>query len=129
MMVIFTDGNPDSDLSARSEANEAKRSNITIFAIGIGDSIDENNLKEMASKESYVIPVASYEELLQFTDKINSGTCKVPQTPDIGSKVENDHLSQNEKRYFKYELPPRGITITIDNNEGKTKGMAFIFNH
>lgn len=128
-MVIFTDGNPDDAHLAISAAEQAKKSNITIFAIGIGNSIDENNLKQMASQESFVIPVASYQSLIQFTDKINSVTCRVPQTPDIGSKVENDQLDKNEKRYFKFQLPSTGVTIKINNGKGKIQGMTFILNN
>lgn len=129
VMVIFTDGNPDSVDLTRLAADRAKKSNITIFAIGIGSSIDQNNLKEMASQESYVIPVSSYEDLIEFTDKINSKTCSVPQTPDIGYKVENDELGKNEKRYFKFPIPSGGITIKIDNSMGKIQGMPFILSY
>lgn len=128
-MVILTDGKPDYENLAILAAEQAKKSNITIFAIGIGDGIDENNLKKMASQESFVIPVTTYQDLIQFTDKINSGTCSVPQTPDIGSKVENDELDKNEKRYFKFQLPRMGITIKISNCNGKTQGKAFILNN
>lgn len=126
-MVIFTDGNPDSVDYTRMAAERAKKFYITIFAIGIGDSIDQNNLKEMASQDSFVIPVSSYQDLIQFTDKINSRTCSVPQTPDIGTKVKNDVLSKYEKRYFKFELPREGMTIKIDENMGKIKGIYYLF--
>lgn len=128
-MVVFTDGAPDDAETTISAAEHAKKSNITIFAVGIGDNIDEDNLKSMASQESFVIPVSSYEQLIQFIDKINSVTCSVPQTPDIGSKVENDQLSKNEKRYFKFQLPKMGVTIKIYNGKGEIKGMAFILNN
>lgn len=126
-MVIFTDGNPDSNCDTRMAAERAKKFNITIFAIGIGDSIDQNNLKEMASQDSFVIPVSSYQDLIQFTDKINSRTCSVPQTPDIGTKVKNDVLSKYEKRYFKFELPREGMTIKMDESMGKIKGIYYLF--
>lgn len=123
-MIIFTDGQPDDSELAESAAEEAKKSNITIFAVGIGGSVDENNLKRMASQESFVIPVASYQRLIEFNDKINSGTCSVPQTPAIGIKVENDQLGKNEKRFFKFEVPKGGVTIKTWNSKGKIKGMA-----
>lgn len=123
-MDIFTDGNPDNVYLATSAAEHAKKSNITIFAIGIGEDITENNLKSMASRESFVIPVTSYQRLIQFTDKINSVTCSVPQTPDIGSKVD-DQLGKEEKRYFKIPLPSEGVTIKISNDKGKIQGMVW----
>ncbi|KAG4066385.1 hypothetical protein HA402_000609 [Bradysia odoriphaga] len=118
----ITDGKPDDVDLAVSEAAQAKLSNITIFAIGIGSDIDENILKKLASKESYVVPVASYDRLVEFIDVINSGACSVPQTPDIGTKVEKDQLSKNEKRYFKYQLPNTGITVKVENVKGNTLG-------
>lgn len=123
-MVIFTDGQPDYPGDAIDTAERAKKSKITIFAIAIGDDVDENVLKKIASQDSFVIPVTSYQDLIQFTDKINSGTCKVPQTPDIGKKVEHDQLTRNEKRYFKFHMTIVGITIKIDNSKGTTRGMS-----
>lgn len=128
-MVIFTDGNPDDPQSALSAAERAKNSNIVIFAVAIGDTIDQYNLKEMASQQSYVIPVTSYADLKYYFDKINSKTCSVPQTPDIGTKVEKDQLRRNEKRYLKLELSVEGITLKIENINGKAKGMAYNSNN
>lgn len=123
VMAIFTDGNPNDSQLTILAAEQAKKSNIIMFAVAIGDSIDENNLKAMASQESYVIPVASYQELTQFFDKINSKTCGVPQTPAIGAKMQKDQLGRNEKRYFKFPLPSQGITVTTYRGNGSTRGM------
>ncbi|XP_031625312.1 uncharacterized protein LOC116341994 [Contarinia nasturtii] len=120
IMVIFTDGQPDDAHLATSAAEHAKQSNITIFAIGIGSNIVEDNLNTLASQDSFVIP--SYERLTHVYDKINSVICSVPQTPGIGNKVENDKLGKNEKRYFKYEVPGTGVTIIIDKIKGNFKG-------
>lgn len=122
-MTIFTDGQPDDAQLAQSAAERAKKSNITIFAIGIGSNIDENNLKTLTSQESFVIP--SYEHLARVYDKINSVICSVPQTPEIGNKVENDELAKNEKRYFKYLIPITGVTIKIQIIRGNFRGMVF----
>lgn len=70
VMVIFTDGNPDSVDKTTLAAERAKKSNISIFAIGIGSSIEQENLKKMASRDSYVIPVTSYQDLIEFNDII-----------------------------------------------------------
>lgn len=125
VMAIFTDGNPDDHQRALLAAEQAKQFNIIIFAVAIGDTIDQNNLNEMASQQSYVISVTSYKDLVYYFDKINSKTCSVPQTPDIGTKVEKDQLRRNEKRYLKLELPIEGITLKIENINGKAKGMAY----
>lgn len=122
-MVIFTDGAPNDPAAAKSAADQAKKSNITIFAIGIGSSIDQENLKQMASRDSYVIPVSSYEDLIDFNDIINSKACSVPQT---SKTMKNDELKKKEKRYFKFELTCKGITIKINSSMGKVEGMSFI---
>ena len=61
----------------------------------------------------------SYNESVQ---QINSQTCRVPQKPEVGKKVNNDKLSKYEKRYFKFDLPESGITVKIEVNKGKTRG-------
>lgn len=123
VMVIFTDGNPDSVDDTTLAAERAKKSNISIFAIGIGGAIEQENLKLMASRDSYVIQVTSYEDLLDFDDIINSMTCSVAQTNRINSTMKNDELNKKEKRYFVFELTCEGITIKINNCMGKTQGM------
>ena len=122
VMAVFTDGNPDSVPWTLQAVNSATRSNITIFGIGIGSSIDYNNLLQMAKTPQRVLSITSYEALSQSFQQINSQTCRVPQNPEIGKRVDNDQLARNEKRYFKFAIPEKGITVKIEVNKGKTTG-------
>jgi hypothetical protein len=118
VITVYTDGYSDSGV--KGGVAKAIRNNISNFAVGIGSNINENELEEIAYNDSsHVFKLSSYAALSEFFLAMNSETCKEPQKPLIGSKV-TDTLVQNEKRYFSFELPEEGITISIDVTSGKT---------
>ena len=49
IMVILSDGKPDSRNSAQREANRASEAGVQIFAVGIGDSYNANQLLRLVS--------------------------------------------------------------------------------
>jgi len=49
IMVILSDGKPDSRNSAQREANKASEAGIQLFAVGIGDSFNANQLLRLVS--------------------------------------------------------------------------------
>ena len=63
VMVILTNGRPDSESKTLIAAANAARSNITLFAIGIGSSIDKDFLLKMAKSPSRVVSITSYNAL------------------------------------------------------------------
>ncbi|RYE13847.1 MAG: VWA domain-containing protein [Sphingobacteriaceae bacterium] len=126
VMVIFTDGAPDSIPDAILAAERAKKSNIAIFTVGIGRDIKQEVLQQLASRKSYVMSATSYESLIEFVNKINSKTCTVSQTTKTGEKVD-DQLNKNEKRFYIFSLPEEGIMLKIKTSVGKTQGIAAIY--
>ena len=120
ILVLLTDGKPTcTDKALRHALNYAKEHKITIVAVGIGHHIIDSKLLQIAGSAKRVLKISTYKFLSQSYVQINGETCKIPQTPALGSK-QTDVLGHNEKRYFKYELPSDGITVKINNHGEKT---------
>ena len=120
IMAIFTDGAPDSVPDTITAAAEAVKSNITLFAIGIGASIQQDNLLAIAQNQpNHVFSMSSYKSLSESFEMMNTETCKITQKPDVGKKIV-DTLTKDEKRFFCYDLPEIGITVSIEVHVGHT---------
>ena len=63
--------------SVTSSSGALKRSGIKILCLGMGGSVDKDQMKEMASSAEYFVSVASFAELSglsqQFISLIGSG--------------------------------------------------------
>ena len=130
IMAIFTDGRPDPNSVPKVDisVDHAQSKNITIFAIGIGRDIGQDNLLRMTKNNpNRVFSMSSYKSLSESFKLINAETCKVPQKPAVGKNL-TDILHQFEKRYFHYPLPREGITVKIHTHLGKCKGF-FSYKH
>ena len=126
IMAIFTDGIPNGDKERLERAlRVARGKNVTIFAIGIGGSywpINNDTLLNFTNSEERVIWMESYDALRRSAHKINSVSCKVPQTPNVGIPVE-DELNKGEFRYFDMNVQPGGLVVKVDTHSGKTEGF------
>ena len=74
VMVIVTDGAPDSEEEALHEAQQAKKDRIEIITIGTDDA-DRNFLKKIASRADLGVKVTRG----QFKESITSATKMLPQ--------------------------------------------------
>ena len=61
-MIIITDGESKFPTKTIQEAAQAKRNDITIYAVGVGQSSDAE-LKSVATTPSHVLQSKNYEEL------------------------------------------------------------------
>ena len=123
IMAIFTDGEPNGDLERELRAfRDARGKNVTIFAIGIGDYINNHTLMNFTNSEERVIWMESYDALRRSAHKINSVSCTVPQTPNVGIPVD-DQLNKGEFRYFDMNVQPGGLVVKVDTHLGKTEAF------
>lgn len=73
---------------ARKEASEIKSSGILIFAIGLGDDVSTEFLKNIATKEENFFYAPTTDDLKSIYSKISSDICKeVPARIEITYKV------------------------------------------
>jgi collagen type VI alpha len=80
--VIITDGKSYSKNDTLSEAQVLRNSGVTIFSIGVGDGVDMTELRGMASKDSYVFNVSTFNALNSIREELTVKTCK-------GNLIEN----------------------------------------
>jgi len=76
--------------TALTEATSAKRDGILIYTIGLGDSINESFLKQIASAEQNYFFAPRAADLLQIYKNISTDICKeVPARIEITYKIFN----------------------------------------
>ena len=71
--IIITDGKANDDIETPIRA--LRNSGTTIFAVGVGNSYDEQELKKMAGDESRVF-TAQFDNLDGIINKIKESACK-----------------------------------------------------
>ncbi|XP_064630804.1 matrilin-2-like [Lineus longissimus] len=81
--VVVTDGKSSDPAGTLAESALAHDAGITLFALGIGDAVDTDELKGIASDpdEEYMYRVSSFDVLSSVSDTIVDGTCYVPEPP------------------------------------------------
>ena len=80
--ILLTDGKQTVDnvsdlIPVRDAAEAIKQRNIPIFAIGIGRSVDRDELLEIVGSEDKLIEAKSFEQLQKEVDQIANVSCKV----------------------------------------------------
>ncbi|XP_050403925.2 cartilage matrix protein [Patella vulgata] len=106
--VIITDGQSKDAEATLREAEAAKKSGIYMFAIGVGDSVDQQELTDMASQPSkdYVFSVNNFGALDTIKNLLAVKTCLVSSSEEM----PNDQQSNNV-----CELEPTDIAFGFDS--------------
>ncbi|KAL5004049.1 hypothetical protein ScPMuIL_017505 [Solemya velum] len=81
--IVITDGRSQEPQKTARAAQEARRQGITLFAIGVGDNISEEELRNIASdpKQDHVFMVDDYRALNTIKDELAARTCPEIATP------------------------------------------------
>ena len=114
VMLVFTDGDWNEGLSPSTAAEEATHAGIITMAFGIGNGIlDEELLRIANGKQENVIRTQDYDTLKQQIARIARRAKKVPKTPPIGVVQKEAFANSGEKRYFRLQVPPEGVTVDL----------------
>ncbi|XP_061164210.1 matrilin-2-like isoform X2 [Saccostrea echinata] len=102
--VIITDGQSNDRYATLSEAELLRNSSVIIFSVGVGSGVDKAELKGMASNESYVFDVSTFDALDSIRDKLSKTACEViscghPGTPLNGYLNGSDFSSGKSVTY------------------------------
>ncbi|KAL8615176.1 hypothetical protein ACOMHN_064308 [Nucella lapillus] len=83
IIIVITDGKSRNKLRTLIEASRAKRSNVHLFAIGVGHAVNNGELARMASRPSgdYFFQVAGYSALVSLKKILAIKTCQVTNPP------------------------------------------------
>jgi secreted protein with Ig-like and vWFA domain len=122
LILVLTDGYSDIPSNTLSSSTNANSNGIITFAVGIGSSVNINELLSIAEKPNRLITTTDFDSLLELTFTINSQTCKVPQTPAFGQTVK-DVVGVKEKRFFQYPVPSEGLTVILTDTTGRSRGF------
>ncbi|XP_078660839.1 uncharacterized protein LOC144905190 isoform X3 [Branchiostoma floridae x Branchiostoma belcheri] len=106
IMVVVTDG--QSTDSVTSSAATAREQGVTIFAVGVGTSIDLAELEEIAGYTDRVLQLNDFVQLAQSADTIQSTICGLAYCGDPGAPVNGYRRGS----FFE------GTTITFGCNDG-----------
>ncbi|KAL3859113.1 hypothetical protein ACJMK2_009345 [Sinanodonta woodiana] len=75
--IVVTDGQSTNHLATVNEAQSARNHGITVFAVGVGDGIDKNELGDIATDpdSTHVLTVQDFSKLVQIQATVASATC------------------------------------------------------
>ncbi|CAG7836374.1 unnamed protein product [Allacma fusca] len=126
IMAVFTDGvsniGGESGRGGVPDIKLAQEANVICFAVGIGHYINRDELLEIAYKRPlHVFQLTRFDALLEFFRRFNLITCAVPQTPALEERT-SDTLAGNETRLYAFPLPPEGLLVSVDINQGLALG-------
>ena len=76
VLVLLTDGHSNGR-EVFNPANELRNAGVSIFSIGVGSSVSEKELKDIASDpdDDYVFRLSTFNELSKWVDRLSSVSC------------------------------------------------------
>ena len=76
--IVITDGRSDSREETAAKAEEARRAGISLFAIGVGQAVDETELAAIGNepREEYVFTVNNYDALNTIKEMLSMKACE-----------------------------------------------------
>ncbi|XP_078327196.1 uncharacterized protein LOC111124933 isoform X1 [Crassostrea virginica] len=78
--IVITDGKSSYPQKTQQTAREVKGDNVNLITIGVGDKVDMEELRGMASSEANIYSVYDYSSLNKLRDVISRTTCLDYQT-------------------------------------------------
>ncbi|XP_060597224.1 cartilage matrix protein-like [Ruditapes philippinarum] len=90
--MVITDGVSRYPRQTAVEARLLHQAGIDVFAIGVGDEIDVNELHAIASKPQYVFEVNGYGALKQFEEILAVRACETPKVTTPAPNPKNPEV-------------------------------------
>ncbi|XP_055879649.1 von Willebrand factor-like isoform X1 [Biomphalaria glabrata] len=79
IVITLTDGMSDDPVATRQRADELKQRGIRFMSIGVGNSVDIDELTVLSSSSDDMFCVESYQVIDKLKDEIVSSTCQQNQ--------------------------------------------------
>lgn len=79
--IVITDGQSKDTKATIAAAKAAHRAGIYVFAIGVGESVDQQELKDIASNPDtrFIFTVSDFAALSEIRNLLAIRTCEVEQ--------------------------------------------------
>ena len=105
LIIVLTDGQSNGLISPKTSASKLKSKGISIFSIGVGSSVNYNELNDIASDNS-VFLLSNYNAALTAIEDIKQTSCLEPATiPEATNSIE---ITKDSYRYYVYPLSSYG---------------------
>lgn len=136
IVITITDGESDSPIRTKAEANKIKQREVNMISVGVGESVNIEELFAISSTANDQYYVDDYDKIMSIITSITVKACQQPvaleQEKEVLTKVE-----KNTYKYFKYPLVPiearsgnrtyqKEFTITMLEFKGDSK-LQFSF--
>ncbi|ESO83315.1 hypothetical protein LOTGIDRAFT_239707 [Lottia gigantea] len=110
--IVITDGESQEPEKTAKEALGARQAGIDIFAIGVSESVNRQELNNIAGTPDRVIIVKTYGELEAIKDKLSGQTCKNVPTPAPTQAAEECGKDTPTDIYYVFDPASLGLDIT-----------------
>jgi hypothetical protein len=105
--VLFNDAKSNPKVDLTPYARDFKNKSIEVVAIGIGNNVDLNELRTIASQPEYIFQLSSMNQFFGLLDKITQKICSMNAEIKRNEK-KFIKLGKNDLRYYKTSLT--GVT-------------------
>ena len=101
LAIVFTDGKSNSGRNVLNEAQLLKDDGVDIFAVGVGDGINQNELESIASipKSIYKLHISGYDALFNVINNITQIACDTNAFIPLNTSV-HAIVAVNEQKYY-----------------------------
>ncbi|EGD78970.1 hypothetical protein PTSG_11807 [Salpingoeca rosetta] len=91
VLVVLTDGNSQPSYDPATEASILHDQNVNVFAIGVGSSISQSQLEDIASDPDarHVFNLRSFSLIGDIVDAMSATTCDAPAVLTAGDSVSS----------------------------------------
>lgn len=113
--LVITDGGSDKQDMTLKQANLTRLSGIEILSVGVGNSLNLNELNLMSGGEKNVLLISDFSQLMVYLDTLNAGVC-----------TQNAQL-ENNQIFFK-QLNNQEDTIYMKIEKNATMNQKIILN-
>ncbi|XP_022080169.1 uncharacterized protein LOC110973572 [Acanthaster planci] len=116
--VVITDGQSQGPQAVAIPADRAREKGITLFAIGVTSSVNDDELNAIANKpsETYVFHVDNFQAIANIGVTLQGTTCN--QATPITEPIINGTLDGEATQYLQQAVPAEGVTLAIEASNG-----------
>lgn len=76
ILIVVTDGQSNNKSATLAQAAELHKTNINVFAVGVGSTVDQAELNAIASKSSNVFTVTNFDALDSIQAQLRKTACE-----------------------------------------------------
>ncbi|KAJ8288247.1 hypothetical protein COCON_G00009060 [Conger conger] len=109
-LLVITDGDPHDGTRVEPEARVLRSMNINVLAIGVGNNITMQTLKNIAESDDRIFTVEQFDVMKKIEERLVETICDPPQKPevcsvDIGIGFGMSQRAQSALQKFKAYFP------------------------